>query len=157
MVAWPLKFLTIGPLVQKGDLWCESALGPAISLPYLERITILCHYKKPYRYGHRFWRRMDQLFARQDLFPRLERLDICATVGSKRPQHAEHLSIVHYLPTLRRAGKVYFWGNKCEPSLDCRVPRIDDTPIFSRLIVVVSSESAFRCLCSGLSGQCSLL
>ena len=156
MAKWPLKFLTIGPLVQKGDLWCETALEPTPTLPYLESITILCRYRKRYRYGRRFWRRVDQLFARRDLFPRLERLDICATVGSEGLPYAEHQNVVKYLPTLHRAGKVYFWGDKCECSLDCRVLRIDDIPSF-RPIVVVSSESAFQCLCFGLSGQYSLL
>ena len=158
MATWPLKFLTIGPLVQKSEQWCESALDPTPSLPYLENITILCRYRKLFRYGRRFWRRMDQLFARQDLFPRLKRLDICATVGSKRLQHAEHQRVFQYLPTLHRAGKVYFWGDRRECSLDCRVLRIDDTPSFRSVdIVIVSSECAFRCPCPGLPRQHSSL
>ena len=139
MATWPLKFLTIGPLVQKDNQWCERALDLIPTLPYLESITMLCYYIKPVRYRLRFWRRMDRLLAQRDLFPCLERLDICITVGSKRLQHAEHQNIAQYLPTLHRAGKVHFWGDKRECSPDCRVLRIDDIPSsfpIRRLLVV---------------------
>lgn len=56
---------------------------------------------------------MDRLFSREDLFPRLKRVDICITVGGV--QHTvESSSIAQHLPMLRMAGKVYFWGEKRE-------------------------------------------
>ena len=139
MATWPLKFLTIGPLIQKDNQWCERALDLTPTLPYLESITILCCHRKPVSYGLRCWRRVDRLLARQDLFPRLERLDIRITVGSKRLQHVQRQKIVQYLPTLHRAGKVYFWGDKRECSLDYGVLRIDNIPSYPpirRLLVV---------------------
>ena len=86
MTTWPVKSLTIGPLVHKSNHWCERALDLTPSFPYLESITILYSDKGPLktRYSLRLWRKMNKLLTRRDLFPRLKRLDICATSGSER-------------------------------------------------------------------------
>ena len=57
---------------------------------------------------------MDRLLSRKSEFPHLERVDICISVGSRRLEDREHQSLVQYLPTLHRDGKVYFWGEKGE-------------------------------------------
>jgi len=111
VAAWPLKSLTIGPLVQKDDQWCERASDLAPSLPYLDTVTILCSYRHPILSYLRLWAKIDRLLARRDLFPRLERLDVCITLRSKRLKHAEHQRIAEHLPNLHSAGKVYFWGD----------------------------------------------
>ena len=114
ITAWPLKWLTIGPLFQKDNRWCERALALTPNLPHLEDIAILGAYKKPVRGSSGFWCRMDQLLSRDDMFPRLERLDICITIGSQRLNIAGMREIVQNLPTLHRAGNIRFWGEKRE-------------------------------------------
>lgn len=57
---------------------------------------------------------MDQLLSRDDMFPRLERLDIRITIGSQRLNIAGMREIVQNLPTLHRAGNIRFWGEKRE-------------------------------------------
>ena len=115
--AWPLKSLTIGPIVQKNVPWCGRATDLTLGLPYLETVTILCYYRRPVENLLRCWRKIDRLLARRDLFPHLERLDICITVASTRLQHAECKAIAQSLPKLHKAGKIYFWGEKRERTL----------------------------------------
>lgn len=59
---------------------------------------------------------MDQILSRQDIFPRLEQVDICLSVGSRR-LWGDWLT-QRYFFALRGAGKLYFWGEKGE--LPCR-------------------------------------
>jgi len=111
---WPLKSLTIGPLVLKDNSWCERALEFSPKLPRLESVTIRGCIKRPIRRPFRFWRRVDELLSRE-VFPHLELVDICITVGSRRRLHpSEHNIIARDLPTLHSVGKLYFWGEKCE-------------------------------------------
>jgi len=70
------------------------------------------YYKRPVRFPLGFWMRVDRLLSRQDIFPRLERVDICVSVGSRRLVGEENQSIFLYLSLLRHNGKVYFWGEK---------------------------------------------
>jgi len=114
ITTWPLKSLTIGPLFQKDDWWCERALTLTPNLPHLEDITILGAYKKPIRGSLQFWKRMDQLLSRDDMFPRFKSLDIRITIGSQRLHISGLQKIVQNLPTLHRAGKVRFWGEERE-------------------------------------------
>ena len=57
---------------------------------------------------------MDRLLSREDIFPRLKRVNICITIGSQGARYMEYDRIMQYLPALRRTGKVYFWGEKRE-------------------------------------------
>jgi len=129
ITTWPLKSLTIGPLFQKDNRWCERALALTPHLPHLEDITILGAYKKPVRGSFGFWWRMDQLLSRDDIFPRLERLDIRITVGSQRLHTSGLQEIARNLPTLHTAGKIRFWGEKRElPAPRRRAIRTDHSP-----------------------------
>jgi len=94
--------------------WCERALAFSPNLPHLETIKILDYYKGQVQSPLRFWGRMDRMLSHEDTFPRLERVDICISVGLRRLNGAEHQSLVQRLPILHRDGKVYFWGEKGE-------------------------------------------
>lgn len=109
---WPLKSLTIGPLIQKDKSWCERALELNPNLPCLESINILGRYKKPVRDRDRFWGRIDQLLSPKNTFPRLKQVNICITIGSRRLRYLEQRDVARCLPKLYGAGMVYFWGEK---------------------------------------------
>jgi len=110
VTSWPLRSLIIGPVVHKDDSWCERASTLNPNLPYLESVTVLGSYNRATRHCLRFWEMVDQILSRQNMFPRLKCLDICITVESIRLQG--NWDSLRRLSTLRRAGKLYFWG-KC--------------------------------------------
>jgi len=94
-------------------LWCEGVLALSPNLPHLEGVNILGYYERPGRFPPFWcWRRIDILLSRRDVFPRLERVDICVSVGSRRLEDVEHRCILEYLPKLYSDGGVYFWGEK---------------------------------------------
>lgn len=108
ITSWPLRSLIIGPVVHKDGSWCERASSLNPNLPYLESVTVLGSYNGTIRHCRRFWEGMDQILSRENMFPRLKCLDICITVESIRLQG--NWDSLRGLSTLRRAGKLYFWG-----------------------------------------------
>ena len=107
---WPLKSLTIGPLAEKCDWWCERIALLCYNLPHLGCVNILSCYDGPVVSGLSLWGWVDRSFSREDIFPRLEKVNIFVTAESQRLQQ----SISRYLPTLCRTGKLYSWDGKRE-------------------------------------------
>ena len=135
---WPLKSLTIGPLVQKDHRWYERALVVSPNLPHLESVNLLGCYKRPFGLSRGALGALDQLLSREDIFPRLKRVDICITVGSQRPQYIKRYRVGGCLHRLRRAGKLYFWGEKREFVIQLKdsmliLSKSSDTPHIGRM------------------------
>jgi hypothetical protein len=108
LTSWPLRSLTLGPFIQKDNLWFDRALDLNPNFPYLETITILGYYKTLNQGPPTFLRTLDQILSREHTFPRLNRLDIRINTGPNRLRY--HRGILQHLPTLRAAAKVSFWG-----------------------------------------------
>ena len=79
-ITWPFELLTVGPLVQNGNQWCEISpqashiwrASPYSAITGNQSDAVSC-------FGGE---RADYLFARTYI-PHLERLDICMAAGPK--------------------------------------------------------------------------
>ena len=93
----------------------EAALKNFPKLPHLTNAKIIYNYRTPKAFNTSCWYHFDSVLSNQDMFPRLEVVDVCPTFRSQFLGHNKAYAVCSALRLLESSGReVKHWGKTCE-------------------------------------------